>query len=410
MAIAANLLVQARADSRGVIRCGTTKSGKDKHGKERELPQKLDYWNIEPFPELIEVYGTKPKTLYGYLTSPDILAVISAEYQRWGGGVKTRACDRQHCVHRVASTIAGVSYGVGEISDCLCDGPLRDTSSKCMMNCTLDLKIVHPQTGRLVQALPYRFRTHSEHNAQALLSVLVPLEDFDLEEHGESQLHKQLFALSVRMVSRKSDANTKYPRWAISRAQIVLPAFADNQPNGQPHSQRTATPSAPPTAANGVGADGNASGIAQPHSQRAAQANAAAGDSLRQPLQPTSPLSSPTATPVATSVAANGSENPPPPHIPAAELTDYEQVGQELFGNQWQEKRTAHIRNRTECLSATRMMKLILRKRQLELTRAEWEEILKKARVVKLDQATSSEFNRVSSMLEKIAGNLQESV
>lgn len=219
-------------DKRGKITTGLKVANKTG----AEYPKAVDYFVIDEFPELVKVYGSKPKKLVIVFPSDEILDFFQADYVLYGGNNQMiRKCDGEECIHRIQETVTIVNeldelgnlhsiepysktYEAGEISECICklmpqtivkDGQNVRNPKRC--NCAMYMKayIVDYKEKRLTNSRCYMFYSGSENTASNIYSEL----------HRIKMLAGRLsglpFGLSVEMVAGRTNAKVKYPIWNL---------------------------------------------------------------------------------------------------------------------------------------------------------------------------------------------------
>lgn len=213
-----NIRVRITTDMRGKIKTGMkTSSGN---------PKSLDYFNIELFPELIQMYGNEPQKLLIYVPSDKIDDFLDCNYEAWasreGKSVKKRQCDSEECLHRIDEKIDGKEYKAGEITECICEslpemvanpkkhGEMMTNPARCRYTFYLKAFIAHPQTGKIENPSCYFFENHSKNSGDAIISELEKIRALNM-----GVLRGVPFVLSVKMVSGKSEAKKKFPIWGL---------------------------------------------------------------------------------------------------------------------------------------------------------------------------------------------------
>lgn len=218
-----NLPVKVTFDERDDITCGRL--------NEQEKMEKLDYFDISPFPELIAAYGEKPADIYLLLPTNDLALNFDCWFQRWGKkeggvGVKVSQCDGENCVFRVPYSIGDKKFEAGEEVPCICpgiDAKIEETDEsaspeiikalkgkKCKAYAWLKGWALDPKTFKPIQTLCYRFTTHSVNSAGA---VKTEIEKVQFMNQGV--LLGVIFKLSVRMVQSATDNKKRYPLWSL---------------------------------------------------------------------------------------------------------------------------------------------------------------------------------------------------
>jgi hypothetical protein len=209
------MVKRATYDLRGKITSGTkvTNSQGKEHGKS------LDHFNVSSFSELVGVYGQKPKTLLLTFINAKPEDVFHTEYNTWGGktgrGIKKRSCDGSQCRLNLTQDIAGQKYTPG-IYDCVCDAlelpPAGPDSERCACYTMMTAMVIDPNSGTVVNHVPYRFETHSRNSSDALWTTLS--ETYDVYK----TIKGIVFALRVNMVKSVDDDQPRnYPLWKMQR-------------------------------------------------------------------------------------------------------------------------------------------------------------------------------------------------
>lgn len=217
-----NFRARVMVDPRGKIKTGMM--AKTPEGK--QYPRSLDYFNLEPFPELKEAYGQKPASLVVMFPADEPFAFFDCNFEHWGGrkaenqaGTLIRRCDGETCIHRINETIGSKTYAAGEESICICpelpetivkNGKEIPNPDKCKYSAYLKAWVLLPQTGKIENPKCYLFETHSQNSGDAIFSALN-----DVRILTGGILRGIPFALSVRMVSGKTDAKQKFPIWTL---------------------------------------------------------------------------------------------------------------------------------------------------------------------------------------------------
>jgi len=209
---------------------GVDPRGKIKTGRKSDkgFPQALDHFNIDPFPELKEWYGEKPAQLFVYFPSHNVADFVTEEYNLYGlHETKIRSCDGETCIHRIKEVLPTRSgenreYGQGEMSDCVCqflrewvetaDPKLSEPIRKKLCKYAFYLKafVADPKTGKVHNTSCYLFETHSENSGAAVISEIDKIQMLT-----QGHIAMLPFALSVKMVAGKTNANQKFPIWDL---------------------------------------------------------------------------------------------------------------------------------------------------------------------------------------------------
>jgi len=205
---------RVRPDRRGKITTGT----KGLSSKGKKIPKSLDYFNLQKFPELIEVYGDKPNKLIIVFGLEDETLFFQTEYVLWArsekGAWKKRSCDGEECTHHVPEVIDGKKFNRGDVHECFgcgssdCSIP-SDDQCKCYTG--FSAYVVDPGKGRIVSLTPYRFQTNSVNSGDNLLSELY------LVKSQYGKIPRGLpFELTVDMMEVQTDkGKNKFPLWNL---------------------------------------------------------------------------------------------------------------------------------------------------------------------------------------------------
>lgn len=180
--------------------------GKIKSGfkNDRGLPQSLDHFNITAFPELQDIYGSKPDKLILFFPSNQIEAFYSTEYNLWGGGqngngIKLRTCD----------AVDATDHRTGETRECFCEQLPQKQRCKCYTS----LKAyISNFDGVIVSPICYQFETHSRNSSDHLYSELDKVSKLT-----GGRLLGVPFIISVKMHEVLVDGEKKkFPIWNLS--------------------------------------------------------------------------------------------------------------------------------------------------------------------------------------------------
>lgn len=198
---------------------------------ENNLPKKLDYFNVEGFPELIEMYGEKPTKFVVQFPTDNMLDFIEERWCKWGKpkagkgtGTKIRVCDGVECVHRIAEEVAGQSYKAGERTACICDSlGLHDTDDEelakkaCKYEMYIKVFITNPKTGKIDNMSCYQFEHHSINSGTNIKSAIANTSAYMRTALGLSSPRIAFipFELSVRMVESSAAAGVTFPVWDL---------------------------------------------------------------------------------------------------------------------------------------------------------------------------------------------------
>lgn len=345
-------------DQRPTITCGRMADGR---------PKSLDHWNVDSYPEIAAAYGDTPKELLFYLPgTPEEMS--QSEYSAWGSNNKRkRFCDGESCVHRIPETHAGVKCAAGEITGCICKEQYlpRGHRDRCTFHAMLSVLVVDPTTHRLLGPSVYRIGTGSKSSYEAFWS----LTQYITRIYGEDALEGTLYALSIKMVSKKDDDSRRMPVWRARAVKIGgTPALA-NAPSGKPLDTPPPATALPPAPA---------------------------------PPPVTTPVAAATAEPTAPvpdTVESAGLTVLPSPPVPEAELLRYDRAGRELYGEQWARKRTEYLSNRTLCGQATYAMEATIAKRDAGISDEAWKRCLRAAAVIDIMRMTQASLGRLTQAI-----------
>jgi hypothetical protein len=207
-----DIKMRLTVDPRGKIKTGQK--------SDKGFPQSLDHFNVEAFPELQKEYGNKPIEIFIYVPSDTITDFFDCEYNTYGSNnQKKRSCDGENCIHRINEEINNVKYVAGELNKCICPTlPLTvyrgdkevPNPDICKYVAYFRAWIAYPKSGKVENPLCYLFETHSKNSGDAIYSELDKIKTLN---HGT--LRGVPFKLSVKMVSGKMDAKTKFPIWSL---------------------------------------------------------------------------------------------------------------------------------------------------------------------------------------------------
>jgi hypothetical protein len=185
-------------------------------------PEKLDYFNISKFPELVKMYGEKPTELIVMPPTDNMGEFFGDSYVAYGkkAGKKTkiRQCDTKECIHRIPEQIGDEKFEMGEISDCICerlglfDNPKEELRRKaCRYSMWAKLFVAAPKDGRIHSPLPYLF-TSGENTAKSIHSALTTMSGLtSLMTGGEPKLAMLSFKLILKMVESATEAKKRFP-------------------------------------------------------------------------------------------------------------------------------------------------------------------------------------------------------
>ncbi len=207
-----NRKVKLNVDRRGKIKCGYR--GND------GLPKKAYHFVIAHpetgetnFPELVEIYGTEPTSIFLAFPSNNIEDFFNDDFGLWQkNNTKRRSCNGEECTHIVDETIEGVKYSAGSVTECVCiKHGLFNALNKELKNiackCDLYLKawILHPETLRPISPTCYLFENHSTNSADNIYGEFFTPEG----ERKWAQVMNIPFVLTVKKI-KKAD-NTTFP-------------------------------------------------------------------------------------------------------------------------------------------------------------------------------------------------------
>ena len=234
-------------DKRGKITTGIKKL--TANGK--EYPSTTDYFVVDDFPEIKEIYGEKPKKLVIIFPDDEILNFFDVNYVLYGSNNQIiRKCDGEECYHRIneeldlvcrydndeiieAEEIYKEKYVAGEITKCVCklmaeeiirDGKTIRNPSLCNVAMYMKAFILNYKNGRIISPNCYLFYSGSENTAGNIYSELIKIKNF-----FGGRIKGLPFGLSVEMVTGKI-AKNKFPIWnlqilgSISQLQSLLTA------------------------------------------------------------------------------------------------------------------------------------------------------------------------------------------
>lgn len=208
MAIRKDIRMRISSDMRGKITTGTK--------SEKGFPMSLDYFDISDFPELIAIYGEKPKRIAITFPSNDYQDFFSTEYNTWGGKtgkpIKKRCCDGETCTFNIEEKIGVKKYTAGSAVACVCKQesfPADAERCKCYMS--LKAYIINPNSGKIESISPYRFENHSVNSADKLATEILKINTITA-----GKLMGVPFVLSVDMVDQVvAGEKRRYPIWSI---------------------------------------------------------------------------------------------------------------------------------------------------------------------------------------------------
>jgi len=184
---------------------------------EKGYPQSTDYFVIidqitgeEIFPELVDAYGKEPKEFIVCFASNKLEDIFNDDYNLYGKtNTKKRVCNGVTCTHIIDETVSGNSYKAGTSNACICqelglfeteDKELK--KNKCSCNLYLKCHIFNPETGKVLNPLPYLFSSSSVHSADTIYSMLSKIPN----------LQGVPFKLSIKKVVK---GTTHYNLWQI---------------------------------------------------------------------------------------------------------------------------------------------------------------------------------------------------
>lgn len=221
-------------DRRGKITTGIKKVS-ERTGK--EYPATTDYFVIDDFTELKEVYGDKPKKLVIVFPTNTIEDFFDANMVLYGSNNQMiRKCDGVECLHRIDEDLSLVGrfeedgtiqeaesyqkkYVAGEISECCCklmpsviqkDGKEVKNPKLCNVAMYMKAFIVNYKTSKIISPLCYHFYSGSENTASNIYSELSKIQNM-----LNGRIAGLPFGLSMDMVPGKANAKIKYPIWNL---------------------------------------------------------------------------------------------------------------------------------------------------------------------------------------------------
>lgn len=208
MAIRKDIRMRISSDMRGKITTGTK--------SEKGFPMSLDYFDVSDFPELVAVYGEKPKRIAITFPSNDYQDFFSTEYNTWGGKtskpIKKRFCDGETCTFNIEEKIGATKYSAGSAVACVCkqeNFPADAERCKCYMS--LKAYVINPNSGKIESISPYRFENHSVNSADKLATEILKINTITA-----GKLMGVPFVLSVDMVDQVvAGEKRRYPIWSI---------------------------------------------------------------------------------------------------------------------------------------------------------------------------------------------------
>jgi len=207
-----NRRVKLNIDQRGKIKCG--------YKTEKGLPKSTFHFAIvhpetgeTNFPELVELYGSEPTSIFITFPSNNIEDFFNDDYSLWqGNNTKRRTCNGETCTHIIEESILGVKYQAGTETECVCiKHGLFDTEDKdlkklkCKCDVYLKAWILHPKTLKPISPTCYLFENHSANSADNIYGEFMTPDG----QRKWAQLMGFPFVLSVKKV-KKAD-NTSYP-------------------------------------------------------------------------------------------------------------------------------------------------------------------------------------------------------
>lgn len=219
-------------DKRGKISTGI----KAVNDRGIEYPKAVDYFVIDDFPELKQVYGDKPKKLVVVFPTNEIEDFFQASYVLYGSNQQMiRKCDGEECVHRIKERILLIGeydelgnihetepyekdFEAGEITECICklmpktiskDGKEVRNPKACNIAMYLKAFIVDYKISRIISPLCYLFYSGSENTASKIYSELNKVKMM------MGRIAGLPFGLSVDMIPGKTNAKIKYPVWNL---------------------------------------------------------------------------------------------------------------------------------------------------------------------------------------------------
>jgi len=204
----ADLQFKIQYDRRGKISAGRL--------TDEGAMQKLDYFDVSDFPELVEMYGDKPKALTVFLPTNNPLDFLGYRWERWasraGKSVMVRFCDRESCVHRVQEVVKDKTYVAGQETPCICkdlnENVKEEKDKMCKRHCWLKAYVVHPESYAHRNSLAYWFDNHSKNSAENVLSEI-----YKTLARNYGILQNVPFEISVVVVQDQLDAKKNFPVW-----------------------------------------------------------------------------------------------------------------------------------------------------------------------------------------------------
>lgn len=210
---------------------------KAKTSEGKEYPKATDYFVVDDFPELIEVYGQKPSKLVVVFPTNVIDDFLNADMVLYGSNnAMIRKCDSVECTHRIDEELDFVGkyneegeveetephkrkFSAGEIGECICkimpetiERNNRKVRNPKLCSCAMYLKafVVDYKVGKIISPLCYLFYSGSENTASNIYSELVKIHNM-----FNGRIAGLPFGLSVDMVAGRTNAKIKYPIWNI---------------------------------------------------------------------------------------------------------------------------------------------------------------------------------------------------
>ena len=212
-----NLKLRVPVDSRGKITSGE----KAVNSSGVEYPKSLEYFNIQPFQELINSYGEKPDRLVVIFPTDRIEDFYDSNYVLYNSGQHlVRKCDGEECLHRLKEKMGDSEFEAGEMSECICkqlSQTIMDPKNKkekrnpqlCNYLCYFKAYIVDIKMKRVNNPMPYMFQTGSENSGNNIYSALSRLQSLNM-----GVIKNVPFLLWVKMIEGR-EQKRKFPVWNL---------------------------------------------------------------------------------------------------------------------------------------------------------------------------------------------------
>ncbi len=190
-----NLPMRIQLDPRGKIRLG--KKGPNGY------PVSLDYFDVDCFEELKQLYDERPDKLKVAFPTDDLDISALNEMRLYNSAQKiVRQCDGIQCTHRLENTISGHTYQPGEVTKCVCqEAGDDDAKKKCTPHLWLKLFVLHPTDLSLLNPYCYGLHTGGWSSIQNVISALRQVQAV----YGSIQ--RRVFELVVKKVKANSGPN-----------------------------------------------------------------------------------------------------------------------------------------------------------------------------------------------------------